>query len=116
MGIGRPAKELDWEKLDLFLQYNPSLLDAAALCGVGKDKILEDIVKYRGKTFSEYRDEKMATTRLRLVQQALDMAIKNGNAALLIFCLKNLCKWSDAGIDEGKELRETIQITYKQKV
>ena len=45
-------------------------------------------------TFEEYKDSKMDRTRLKLQQKAIIMA-NNGNATMMIFCLKNLCKWSD---------------------
>ena len=36
----------------------------------------------------------MVQTRFSLIRNALKMAEK-GNPALMIFCLKNLCKWTD---------------------
>ena len=112
---GRPRKHIDWAKLDVFLQYNPTLEDAASLMDVGKDKLLEAIKLERGMSFSEYRTQKMANTRLRLVQKAMKMAIEQGNATILIFCLKNLCGWADIPNENDKKLSETVTITYKQK-
>jgi hypothetical protein len=61
---------------------------------VHQDTLLRRIKKKHGLTFAEYRDKKMACVRRTLVQKAIDLAL-SGDRALLIFCLKNYCGWSD---------------------
>lgn len=90
-----PAKkEVDWDKLDILMQYKPSLIDAAELMGMKKTTLQDKIKEKDGCTFREYRVKKMAKTRTKLVQTALKQAYA-GNSTMLIFCLKNLCGWVD---------------------
>ena len=45
-------------------------------------------------TFTEYADRKLSRTKVKLVQKAVEQAM-SGNTTMLIFCLKNICKWAD---------------------
>lgn len=92
--MARPKKEFDWSKLDAILQYNAELNDAAEIMQVHPDTIAKKIRKQFDLSFSEYRHKKMGKVRIKLVQKATEMAF-NGNATMMIFCLKNLCKWVD---------------------
>lgn len=94
MAMGRPKKEFDWSKFDAICSYNAELNDAAEIMGVHPDTIAKKLRKEYDCTFSEYRDKKLGRVRIKLVQKAIDMAT-SGNATMMIFCLKNLCKWSD---------------------
>lgn len=106
--VGRPELPFDWSKLDAILQYKASLEDAAEIMGVEKSTLAKKIEKKHGCNFSEYRDKKMAGVRLSLVQKAIQMA-KGGDRTMLIFCLKNLCKWTDAYTQE-------VQTTQVQRL
>ena len=44
--------------------------------------------------FKEYKGTVFGTTVLKLQQKAIMMGLE-GNVPMLIFCLKNLCGWSD---------------------
>jgi len=91
---GRPPIDFDWEILDNILRYKPSLEDCAELMKCHYDTIQNKIREKYGVTFSQYREKKMAHTRLTLTQKAIQMAT-SGNVTMMIFCLKNLCGWCD---------------------
>jgi hypothetical protein len=87
--------ELDWTLMESLMRFKPSLSDTAELMETSEDTIANRIRETYDLTFSEYRAKKMAKVRRSLVQKALDMAINGGHATMLIFCLKNLCGWTD---------------------
>lgn len=88
-------KSLSHENLKAICRLRPSLADCAAFFDVSEDTILRRCKEYEGMTFAELRDKYMADTRLKLVKKALNMALLDGNTAMMIFCLKNLNKWQD---------------------
>ena len=101
---GRPKVELNYDKLDALLQFKISKSFCADYLGVSEDTIDRRIREDHGKTFSEYHDLKLARTGLKLQQKAIESALA-GNTTLMIFCLKNICKWSDSNdnqVDIGK--------------
>ena len=61
---------------------------------VSHSTLVREIKRLHGMTFDDYRDKKTDLTRLKLAQKAVKMA-SDGNATMLIFCLKNLCGWKD---------------------
>lgn len=91
---GRKRIELDWEKFDTVLQFMPSIQTCAEILGVSHDTIERALLREKGVKFAEYRESKMSKVRVKLVQKALEQAY-SGNSTMLIFCLKNLCGWSD---------------------
>lgn len=99
--MGRKPLPFDWEILDKILKFKPSLKDTASIMNCSIDLVEQKIKGEHGITFSEYRDQKMASVRLSLVQKAIHMA-ESGDRVMLIFCLKNFVGWSD----NPKELDE----------
>ena len=91
--MGRPPMEFDWERLELLCQRRLTLVDCAEIMACHPSTIEKKIRKDYDCTFSEYREQKMAKTRLMLVERALEASKKN--TTMLIFCLKNLCGWMD---------------------
>lgn len=87
-------KPIDWKVVDALLQYKPTLSMVAGYIDCSDTHLENKIKETWGMKFSEYREAKMAGMKLKLVQKAIDMGLK-GNATMLIFCLKNLCDWSD---------------------
>tara|TARA_R100000388_G_C7218210_1_gene147377 strand:- start:17 stop:415 length:399 start_codon:yes stop_codon:yes gene_type:complete len=83
-----------WDKLDGLLAYKANLTTCEEILGVHQNTIKNHIKSRYGQTFTEYQDRKLSVTKLRLVQKAIKMA-ENGSATMLIFCLKNICKWVD---------------------
>lgn len=96
MSKRKPVVSFDAEKERTFKELcrlKPQLRDAAEILDVSEDTLTRYCRK-QGCTYAEFRDKKMAKTRMMLIKKALDMA-QNGNATMLIFCLKNLCQWAD---------------------
>lgn len=112
--MARPKMDFDWSKLDAILQYKASLTDCAEIMGTSQSTIEKRIKKERGVNFSEYRDKKMSRTRLTLTQKAIDMA-KSGNVTMMIFCLKNLCGWSDRYEDAPVAAQEVRLVIDRHK-
>lgn len=108
--MGRKKIDIDWKLLDGVLQYKPSMADCEEHLGCSHDVIEKNIKEKFGLTFVEYRDRKMKNTRMKLVQRALKMAF-NENPTMLIFCLKNLCNWSDKVEIEEKSAKP-FKFTY----
>lgn len=88
------TKTVDWELLDKILKFKCTSKDAEDILGISHDTIERNIRKKYDLTFSQYREKKMAGTRFKLQHKAINMALK-GNVPMMIFCLKNLCKWVD---------------------
>jgi hypothetical protein len=87
-----------WDKLDGLLAYKSSLLVCSDILEVSEGTIKNHIRKRYDMTFTEYSEKKLSRTKVKLIQKAIEMA-NSGNVAMLIFCLKNICKWQDR-IDE----------------
>lgn len=101
---GRPYAKIDWEKLNMALTLGATMDIVCGFMDLSHDTIERHIRREHGCTFSEYRDRKMSTIRLKLIQKAQGLAF-GGNVTMLIFCLKNLCGWSDKvehGFDKDK--------------
>lgn len=93
-----------WDKLDGLLAYKSSLLVCSDILEVSDTTIKNHIKKRYNMTFTEYAEKKLSRTKVKLVQKAIEMA-NSGHATMMIFCLKNICKWSDnndANVDIGK--------------
>ena len=83
-----------WDKLDGLLAYKASLTVCEEILGVHQNTIKNHIKARYELTFTEYSDRKLSVTKLRLIQKAIKMA-EQGNATMMIFCLKNICQWQD---------------------
>lgn len=92
--IGRPPIEIDWTKLDICLSLGASLEITANYLGTSEDTVERKIRQEKGLSFKNYREEKMSSVKLKLLQKAQTLAL-DGNVTMLIFCLKNLCGWAD---------------------
>jgi len=102
--MGRPTKDLDWEKVKHLMQYRPTLEDASAFFDISKTTLEDKIKAEFDVTFREFRAKHMAKTRILLVQKAIQKALQGDNC-MLIFALKNFCGWTDAPTpDSGDEI------------
>ena len=108
--MGVPRKPFDWHTFDKYLQYKPSLVDCSELMKCSITLINERCKEKHGLTFIEYRDKKMAHTRLSLTQKALTMAL-NGHPTMMIFCLKNICGWENEATQEQKNFSLSYKVT-----
>lgn len=90
-----PAKApFSWDKLDGLLAYKSSLVVCADILETTDTTIKNHIKKRYGMTFTQYAEKKLSRTKVKLTQKAIESAMA-GNTTLMIFCLKNICKWSD---------------------
>lgn len=103
--------EIDEKKLKSFLQLKPTLEHTAMFFECSERTIERFIRRRYDKTFMEFRDAQMNTTRHALIQTAISEALgaakkvdadgnviskgKPVNTTMLIFTLKNLADWSD---------------------
>jgi AraC-like DNA-binding protein len=108
------AKKIDYEQMKALCRMKPTLKDVAAFFDCSEDTIERRCKEWEGMKFAEFRDKYMVEARFDLIRKALKMAEKS--PAVMIFCLKNLCKWSDnpeGGEDDEKE--NVIQLRYALK-
>lgn len=95
IGEYNPAKApFSWDKLDGLLAYKSSLTVCADILETTDTTIKNHIKKRYNMTFTEYAEKKLSRTKVKLVQKAIEMAT-SGNTTMMIFCLKNICKWND---------------------
>ena len=100
--------DIDFKILDAMLQFNPTCRMVADHFNCTVRTIENRIREKYDMTFLEYKDTKLDRVRLKLQQTAIQMAFGK-DRTMLIFCLKNLCKWSDR--PEGPEdSSQTINI------
>lgn len=90
---------LEFSKIEAICQFNPTmgqLLAALALMGHRcSHKTIERYIKEEtGKGFKELKERCTDGTKFKLQQKAVTMAL-GGDRTMLIFCLKNLCNWTD---------------------
>ena len=104
----RRKNDFPWKELDLILPYLPTQRTCADQLGVSESTIEKRIREKYDLTFSEYREQKASGVKIKLVKKAIHEAL-NGNNALLIFCLKNYCGWSDRPMDE-EEIKKVAHV------
>lgn len=63
-----------------------------------------------------YREKRKDSLKVQLKRKAVTMAL-GGNVSMLIFCLKNLCGWSDnvQPVPEPEEAKNRIRLAYDPK-
>jgi AraC-like DNA-binding protein len=109
--MGRPSKKNDVDQLESLMRLKPTLADTAAFFKCTERTIERYIRDNFDKTFFDFRHENMVHTRLSLVREAIKQA-QSGNTAMLIFCLKNLCGWTDR-VEVGTEPIQTFNLKYQ---
>lgn len=104
--------EKTWGQLNKLLELKATRKICSDILGVSEDTLKRRIDERYKKSFGEYRDEKLSTTKVKLQQKAIIMAL-GGDRVMLIFCLKNICGWTDkAEIRHEGEL-STPQVIVK---
>jgi hypothetical protein len=98
-------ESFDWNQLSNYCQFKPSLKTAAEMMGCCETTLKSYIRRKFDESYSEFQDRKMSPVKIKLVQKALQMAL-GGDRVMLIFCLKNLCKWSDNPLPEQEQMAE----------
>jgi AraC-like DNA-binding protein len=87
------AKDIPEEQLKAICRLKPTLKDVAAFFQCSEDTIERRCKTYGNCTFAEFREQNMVHTRFDLIRKAMRMA--ETNPTMMIFCLKNICKWVD---------------------
>lgn len=87
-------KVIDHLKLKKLLQYKPTLNDCAGFFDCSEDTITRHIQKIEKMSFYDFRQQCMSSTRLRLMQKTINLALK-GDATMLKFAMKNLNGWKE---------------------
>ena len=94
--------ELNYDALDALLQFKTTKSFCADYLKVSEDTIDRRLREDKDTTFAVYHELKMGNIALKLQQKAIEMAMK-GNNTMMVFCLKNLAKWS-----EKNEIEHTV--------
>jgi AraC-like DNA-binding protein len=91
--MGRPPIDIDMDQLAALCRMKPTQEDCAAFFKCSPDTIANKIKDETGLTFSEFREQSLVHTRFDLIRKAIKKA--DHSDTMHIFCLKNLCGWSD---------------------
>lgn len=92
--MARPKIQIDSKQLDALLGIRAPRAYVAERFGCSEDTIERYIQREHGVGFAAYREKRLDGTRLTLTQKMISLAL-GGNVTALIFCMKNLCGWSD---------------------
>ena len=92
--MARPTIEIDQGQLESLCRMKPTIKDAAAFFKCSEDTIERACKRFGASSFADFRNKSMVHTRHDLVRVAMRQAM-TGNTVMLIFCLKNMCGWSD---------------------
>lgn len=104
----KPFTKIDLEKMKMLARLRATLEDCAAFFECSTPTIKDWLKREHGLTYTEFKERQMVHTKLSLTQKALELANK-GDKALLIFCLKNICGWTDLPIpQESAEIPRSI--------
>jgi len=86
--------QIDFSLLDGLLSCGLSRAQCSNILNVSEDTLERRIKEKSSLTFRQYRETKLDHTRTKLIQKAIRLAL-DGNVTMLIFCLKNICGWTD---------------------
>jgi len=96
------------KQLAALCRMKPTAMDCAAFFDCSQDTIEKYLRKHHDSTFAEFREKNMVHTRFSLIRKAIHKA-ENGDNVMLIFCLKNLCGWSDKHeVSQSSEIKINI--------
>lgn len=117
--MGRKKTELNYDVIDTALFYSATIKQLQFLLSRKGEEIKpltiqRCIQRDKNQTFSEYRDYQVEGLRFKLIQKAISKAL-DGDNVMLIFCLKNLCGWSDKNNQEIHVSKTIEQIISESK-
>lgn len=109
---GRKPKPINDAQLRALMRLKPSLEDTAAFFECHRDTISDYVKRHYQCSFPTFREENMVHTRFELIRTAIDKA-KKGDNIMLIFCLKNMCGWSDKRekVEDDEEIQKYKNMT-----
>lgn len=91
---GRPAIVFDWKTLNAVLKFGANKKDAAEVLECSVDTIERRIKEKYNMTFTQYKKQKMAYMRMRILNKQYEVAM-NGNVSMLIWLGKQHCDQTD---------------------
>lgn len=103
--------QLDFKILKGLVAHGATKRMCADILDCSEDTVERRVKETFTQTFKEFRESRMSVTKVKLIQKAIDMAM-GGNVTMLIFCLKNLCEWSDRR-DVAEISSQSITLSYK---
>jgi hypothetical protein len=106
-----------WEHVKIEL-YRVASTDRSPFKRVPCQASLENMLlsHYGYDNFTDYREKQKDRLKSALKGKAVNMAL-SGNVPMLIFCLKNLCNWSDnvQVVPPIEEQKNMIRLAYDPK-
>lgn len=103
--------ELNQENVIKLMRFRPSLKEVANLFNTSEDTIERRIREWEDSTYKEFKIRHSFGIKQKLMDRALEMAL-SGNSTMMIFCLKNICSWSDSPKIEPNEPLNIIPLAY----
>ena len=117
MAMGRPRKDFgdkEWDKVNIACQFKMPAKDVAGILECSVDTLENRIREKYDCTFSEFREQKMATTNLNLFSKQVSVALE-GNVTMLIWLGKNYLNQTDKQETTLVGTENPIQIHYEKK-
>lgn len=87
--MGRPKKDIDWEKFDVLCRHLPSQEDVAWQLDVSVDTLSRRVRKQHKMSFAEYMGKKKAGVKYNIFLKQYQMAMA-GDKTMLIWLGKQL--------------------------
>lgn len=115
--MGRPRIEFDdkeWERINIACQFKMLAEDVAGLADCSVDTLEKRIREKHDCTFTEFRSQRMATTKLNLFSKQVSTAME-GNPTMLIWLGKNYLNQTDKQETTMMGSDNPIQIQYVKK-
>lgn len=109
--LGRPPAEIDMDQLAALCRMKPTLHDAAAFFKCSERTIQRAIREKYDMDWKEFREQSMVHTKFDLIRKAIKKA--EDNDTMHIFCLKNLCDWSDK---QDHKLEHSGDVTHNLNI
>jgi hypothetical protein len=85
---------------------------------VPSESTLERILleHFECSSMTEWKEKRKDSLKIQLKRKAVTMAL-GGNVSMLIFCLKNLCGWSDnvQVVPDKEDAKNQIRLAYNPK-
>jgi len=95
--------------------FRQSTLSDAKWTQVPSQSTLENLLleHFDCDNLTDYAEKRQETVKSQLKGKAVSMAL-SGNATMLIFCLKNLCNWSDnvQAVPDAEEAKNMVKLAY----
>lgn len=98
---GRPKVDIDWVQFDKLCFLQCTQLEIASFFSCTVDTLENRCKAEKGMIYSEYYKTKAVKGKISLRRKAFQL-IESGNAAVIIFALKNMIGWTDKMVSEFK--------------